>query len=217
MAEQKLGVEEKMQLNTTLSKLDALGKKAVMNNIIMERKNRVIEVIRYSIPDLALNLQSIQKIENEIHELTTDELTDDLYDTVIWEKVKNYIENSNNRFMKQEFMMQLLLDFLIDIFDAINDSVVQRPKQNFSPEISTLDEEERQSFKTIMHTKVLYYKEANATRRKIFLHNIMGECDTEEKRLIADDLFFELVGERVLKKHIESKKKKKEEEKDAEG
>jgi len=215
---EKINIEEQQKLITIKSKITAIENKKVFNTIINEKKDRLVAVLATSIPDLALYIRDLKETEHEIFSIIQDDLTDDLYNTVEWEKVKNYIKSSNNRFMKQELIIHTLSDFILESIDIMNDTSAPERKQQFS----TLDEgepklteEEREDLKRKAYLNILNYKEAGRAQRRIWIHHFLRIADTKEKFAIIDDIFFEKVGERVLSKELRERELKNKKEREA--
>lgn len=212
MAEQQAPEQEK-KLVTVLSKIDMIQSKNTYNALINDKKDRFIQLSRNSLFDLALYAKYTKDIENELFSLMEDGLTDDLYDTVEWEKVKNYIRFSKNIFIKQEVIMHSLFDFVSEVMDIINESAKLPIQTQFSPNDDgepKLTDEERNELKRRVYQDILYYKEGSNVKKKIWLNNIRKKANTQEKLRIIDDLFFEIVGERKLSQALNEEKKKKE-------
>ena len=211
---EKISVEEEKKLISIRSYIDKLEKQQVYNENFIEEKEKLVAVLKNSITALGMATQNVKVTETEIMEVFENDLMDDLYED-FKKDVKGYITHSRNRFLLQEQVIQNLANYILTILEGINE--VSTPSKstisNLDDGEPVMDEEERQELKRRANALILHYKKTDMSgKKKLVVHRLYTLANTKEKFNIMDDMFLEMVGERLLTKFKKEKERQEAEE-----
>ena len=206
MEDSQINVDEEKKLITILTYLKKITDTTIEDNILDNKRDRLVAVITNLIPQMGISITDNQRHESKIDEKLQDEMTNDIYESdPLYPHVTGYINSSKNRYLLQEQIANVLCEFIIDILAMTNDILTsRRPKTTSNP----LDDgepmmttEQRESMKRNAYSMAVYYKNSKESVKRNMVHNLNKLCDTNEKFAIANDIFFEVTGEKVLEKY----------------
>ena len=128
--EKKLNVEEEKKLIAVATYMEQIADKQLGDISLENKKERLTSVITNLIPSLGISKRSMRINEEKIFEKLDDEILDDIYaQDPLYPNVQNYIEASNNFFLQQEQVSNILCEFIIDIIDNVNDILASTQKK----------------------------------------------------------------------------------------
>ena len=210
--EKKLNVEEEKKLIAVATYMEQIADKQLGDISLENKKERLTSVITNLIPSLGISKRSMRINEEKIFEKLDDEILDDIYaQDPLYPNVQNYIEASNNFFLQQEQVSNILCEFIIDIIDNVNDILAstqkkrptsQQPLDYGEPQLTT---EQREALEKNVTSLILYYKHAKDSVKKNIVYKLYGEANTKEKFAIIDNIFEKETGSRELEKYKKSK------------
>ena len=202
--EQKMAVDDEKKLITLKNYLKKIGDTQIYNEQIISKRDEVVSVLGHLLTPLGMHIVTLKTLEAEITSVLKDELTDDLYESdPVFKDVQYYIQNSKDTFALQEKFIQIMSHFIISLISLSNDTTsISHAKESSTDDgTPTLSEEEREKLKRIAYTLILNYKQQTTPgKKKVLASRLLHFADTKEKYKIINDLFLDLIGERVLDK-----------------
>lgn len=200
--QERINVDEEKRLITIKNYLQKIDVIQIYDEELIGKRNELVSVLKNLITPLGMNIVSLKKSEVEIESVLGNELTLDLYESdPVFKDVKYYIENSKTGIHLQEKFIQILSQFILDFLVISNDKtpISSASNSNIDDGTPTLSEEEREKLKRTAYTLILNYKQQTTpARKKVIASRLLYFADTKEKYKIINDLFLDLVGEKVL-------------------
>lgn len=202
---EKINVEEEKRLITSKTYLDKIESTQVYHENLIDRKKELVSVLKNQLLPMGMSIASIKTLEAEIKSVLEDELLDDLYDAdPIFKDIKQYMKDSHHTFLLQEQFIQILSQFILEFLTIANDITpisITPQNSNIDDGTPTLSLEEKEKLKKISSSLILHYKhQTTSAKKKVLANRLLYFADTKEKYKIINDIFFDIVGERVLDK-----------------
>ena len=201
----KLSVEEEKKLGGIFSLLENIEKTQVSHEILDIKKDKLVSVIHHLMTPLGREIANAGKSQAKITEQLEDPVVDDLFATdPVFIEVTHFIEHSHTKFLFQEQLIQLLATFISDSLAFFNDMTPTKTSKRTSAiddGTPMLNDAERERFRRTAHTLVLNYKhEKTLSKKRTVASRLLYLADSKEKYDIVNDIFLDLVGEKVLDK-----------------
>lgn len=206
MEDNQLPVEEQKRLQTISNYLNKISEANVEENNLDNKRDRLVAVVKNLIPQLGIATRDNSKHENKIDEKLEDEMTNDIYESdPLYPHVIGYINSSKNIYLLQEQITNILCEFILDSLFMTNDIIISKKKPTTSNPLDTgepmMTSDQRESMKKNAYNMAVYYKSSKESVKRTMISKLYELCDTQEKFAIANDIFHEVTGEKVLEKY----------------
>lgn len=219
MTTDKISVEEKKKILPILY-LEKMRIQQVYNPILADITKRMGETLNGQILGMGQDIFMMREKRKVFFEYIENELFDDLYeDDVPANAMKDYILLVDNYNTKIDQFIKATFEYFLEFIDKNNmlETKVVKRTEFIEQGEELMTEEEKQKFLDTVSRHILYYKSLDkAGHKKIIADMIYRKlANTKERFILADDKFFEIVGEYILKdlKKEKEKQSQKEEEK----
>lgn len=202
--EQKLLVEDEQKIISLKNYLDKISSFQIYDQDMERKRDELASVLKHLLTPLGMVIVNLKRSETKINEEFQHELTHDLIESdPLFKDVEFYLSHSRDLFAQQEKIIQILSSFIVEFLTISNVKTPISPAPDSSIDDGTpaLSQEEREKLKRIAHTLILSYKEQKSTAKKnTVASRLLHYADTKEKYRIINDIFLDLVGEKVLDK-----------------
>ena len=215
MAE-KITVEEEKEL-LPIKFLKPIKETITQQPDIEQIKDRMLRQLSSLIIPISQDLVMLKENQMVIEEELGNELCGDFYmDLPVSSSINHYIKISKNYDLKRQMFIQVLCEAIKDILMKINEINISPKQQIYTfPEEHMMPLEEKEAYigritKFVQMWKMMRDNHQSTNQKALgykIYHTMVG---TDEQFLIADNIFFEVTGERVLSKMKARKESEKE-------
>ena len=197
-------VEDEQKIISLKNYLDKISSFQIYDQDMERKRDELASVLKHLLTPLGMVIVNLKRSETKINEEFQHELTHDLIESdPLFKDVEFYLSHSRDLFAQQEKIIQILSSFIVEFLTISNVKTPISPAPDSSIDDGTpaLSQEEREKLKRIAHTLILSYKEQKSTAKKnTDASRLLHYADTKEKYRIINDIFLDLVGEKVLDK-----------------
>lgn len=218
---ERITEEDEHKLIVVRGSLGRLQQKRIIDVTLNELKNILIGQLDTSILSVALTIKNIKKLKQDIDGIMNNINFEDDDLTLLF---RQYLEQINNFMLLKEQQFKLVIDSYIEFIERINDLSLKPVSRTiyFKEGEIPMTESEKQDLKDKVTKLILYYKKYKENGRRIeeneTLNRIDSFCDTHEKLMLVDDIFYDKTQDYILtkKRASEERKQKKESSKEIE-
>lgn len=198
MAE-KISVEDEKKLHTIKKHLDEIKEKQVLNADLNNLKNRIVDNLSELTTPLAIFIRDSKLLEEEIIEIIKDPDLAHIFNDPLYHKIEQQIKTSNNRFLMQERINQLMSQFLVSVLDEVNNISKSTAQTEFRPEdrgTPTMTQEEINDLVGKVTLLVAKFPEYSSSKKKVLLYTMNKWANNKERFTIIEGTIEKIMGEK---------------------
>ena len=205
MAE-KISVEDEKKLHTIKKHLEELKNFQVLNVDLDNLKNRIVDNLNELTTPLAIFIRDSKVLEEEVLEIIKDPDLAYIYSDPIYHKIEQQIKTSNNRFLMQERINQLMSQFLITVLEEVNNVSKTTAKTEFRPEDRgepTMSQSEIDELVGKITLFISKWNDYSSSKKIQVLHIMNSWANNKERFTIIEGTIEKISGEKMLSKYRE--------------